>query len=328
MTTLAACSCAGQRGGFGPVIVLLTMEGAFLLGQWLWGKFALKGWFCMKNVMKIVAVVALVLAVGVVLAVKQRGADSTSSTTPTTPPSPQSGLTDVDAAGVAQLPRLVSLGAGKCIPCKMMDPIREELRKEYAGRLQVVYHDVWQDREIGERYGIRLIPTLIYFDAEGNELGRTEGYKTKQQIIEAFAAWGVDLNQAATGNALDAASPGAAMPCDLRIQFAAAPAQVAAPSQTPTTTLGDAYPLQGDGPLGRATLTRLSEGRLLQAGNVAIQANDITAMLDQAPAHVQPQLKQNQLFLLEQLPHRSSSSPKPEAPMPVRPNRNRLTTSR
>ena len=93
------------------------------------------------------------------------------------------------------LPRLVSLGAGKCVPCKAMEPIREELQSDYAGRLRVAYHDVWQNPRAGERYGIRLIPTLIYFDAQGRELGRTEGYRTKRQILDAFAQWGVSLRE-------------------------------------------------------------------------------------------------------------------------------------
>lgn len=93
----------------------------------------------------------------------------------------------------APLPRLVSLGAGRCIPCKAMVPIREEIRSEYVGLLTVEYHDVWQDRSVGEQYGVRLIPTLIYFDAAGQELGRTEGFRTKEQILDAFRQWGVEL---------------------------------------------------------------------------------------------------------------------------------------
>jgi thioredoxin 1 len=46
-----------------------------------------------------------------------------------------------DGAKVA-LPRLVDLGVGKCIPCKKMAPILEELKKEYAGRMEVEFIDV------------------------------------------------------------------------------------------------------------------------------------------------------------------------------------------
>ena len=49
-----------------------------------------------------------------------------------------------DASKVA-LPLLVDLGAGKCIPCKKMAPILEELKKEYAGRMEVEFIDVWKN---------------------------------------------------------------------------------------------------------------------------------------------------------------------------------------
>lgn len=81
------------------------------------------------------------------------------------------------------LPRLLDLGAGKCIPCKMMEPILEELKKEYAGRLEVVFVDVWQDAEAGAKYGIQSIPTQIFFDASGKELFRHTGVFSKEDIL-------------------------------------------------------------------------------------------------------------------------------------------------
>src|ERR1039457_6081778 len=45
-----------------------------------------------------------------------------------------------------KLPKLVDLGAGKCIPCKKMAPILEELKKEYAGKMEVEFVDVWQNQ--------------------------------------------------------------------------------------------------------------------------------------------------------------------------------------
>ena len=67
----------------------------------------------------------------------------------------------------AALPRLVDLGADKCIPCKMMAPILDELKKEHAGRLRVDFIDVWKNPSAGKTYGIKLIPTQIFYDASG-----------------------------------------------------------------------------------------------------------------------------------------------------------------
>jgi thioredoxin 1 len=48
------------------------------------------------------------------------------------------------------IPRLVSLRAGACIPCKMMEPIREEIKKEYGGKMQVDFIDVWKNQQAGQ----------------------------------------------------------------------------------------------------------------------------------------------------------------------------------
>ena len=91
------------------------------------------------------------------------------------------------------IPRLVDLGAGKCIPCKAMAPILEQLRADYAGRLEVQFVDVWKDPAAGEQYGIRTIPTQIFYAADGRELARHEGFIDREQILGQFRALGVSL---------------------------------------------------------------------------------------------------------------------------------------
>ena len=93
------------------------------------------------------------------------------------------------------LPRLVDLGADKCIPCKLMAPVLAELAKEYAGQLDVVFIDVWKNEGEGARYGIRVIPTQIFYDAKGKELFRHEGFFSKQAILTKWKELGVELKQ-------------------------------------------------------------------------------------------------------------------------------------
>ena len=81
------------------------------------------------------------------------------------------------------LPTLVDLGAGKCIPCKRMAPILDELKVGYAGQFEVTFYDVWKDPEPGKTFGIRLIPTQVFLDAEGKELFRHEGFYGKDDIL-------------------------------------------------------------------------------------------------------------------------------------------------
>lgn len=92
---------------------------------------------------------------------------------------------------VPNMVTMVDLGAKECIPCKMMAPIMEELEKEYQGRAAVIFIDVWKNPEAGPKFGIRAIPTQIFYDAQGKEITRHEGFLDKQSIVSMFTQLGV-----------------------------------------------------------------------------------------------------------------------------------------
>lgn len=99
----------------------------------------------------------------------------------------------VETPAQKPLPRLLDLGAGKCIPCKMMVPVLDELKETCAGKLDVVFIDVWENPQAGEQYGIRMIPTQIFYNAGGKELFRHEGFFAKEDILSKWKELGVDL---------------------------------------------------------------------------------------------------------------------------------------
>ena len=90
------------------------------------------------------------------------------------------------AADPAPLPRMVDIGADKCIPCKKMAPILVELRADYAGLVTVDFIDVWKDSDAGKPYKIRLIPTQVFFDRDGKEVFRHEGFFARADIEKVF----------------------------------------------------------------------------------------------------------------------------------------------
>ncbi len=92
---------------------------------------------------------------------------------------------------VKALPRLVDLGADRCIPCKMMAPILKALREEYRGVVTVDFIDVWKNPAAGKPYGIQLIPTQIFYDASGREVYRHEGFLSREEILKQFKEMGV-----------------------------------------------------------------------------------------------------------------------------------------
>ena len=103
-----------------------------------------------------------------------------------------SGSPALPAAANA-LPRLVDLGAGKCIPCKLMAPILEDLKKSYAGQLDVVFIDVWKNPDEARKYGIKLIPTQVFIGTSGKELFRHEGFFAREDILKKWQELGTEL---------------------------------------------------------------------------------------------------------------------------------------
>lgn len=87
----------------------------------------------------------------------------------------------------------VELGSVSCIPCKKMQPIMKSIESRYAGQVKVVFHDVLNDRAIGQQYGIKLIPTQVFLDASGKELMRHEGFFAEEEIDKFLKSNGLTL---------------------------------------------------------------------------------------------------------------------------------------
>ena len=109
------------------------------------------------------------------------------------PPANSAAQASVEASASQgkALPRLVDLGAGKCIPCKAMKPVLEDLQANYAEAFKTEFIDVWQNPDAGKQYGINLIPTQIFYGADGKELFRHEGFFAKEDILAKWKELGV-----------------------------------------------------------------------------------------------------------------------------------------
>ncbi len=154
----------------------------------------------MNKTAKIVIIAVLVAAVGIVVILKQKKPSPlvVENSTRNIQDTAQAKKTEAQSAAVEQskaLPRLLDLGADKCIPCKMMAPILEELKSEYEGTLKVEFIDVWKNPDEAPKYGIKLIPTQIFFDASGKERFRHEGFMSKEDILTKWNELGVELTK-------------------------------------------------------------------------------------------------------------------------------------
>lgn len=100
--------------------------------------------------------------------------------------------TEVPNVPVAGMVTMLDLGATSCVPCKMMAPILEKLEKDYRGKAAIVFIDVWKNREPAKRFGIRAIPTQIFFDAHGREVYRHVGFMNEEAIVAQLKKMGVE----------------------------------------------------------------------------------------------------------------------------------------
>ncbi|MDQ1353318.1 MAG: thioredoxin 1 [Acidobacteriota bacterium] len=87
----------------------------------------------------------------------------------------------------------IELGSVRCIPCKKMMPIIEEIKKEYAGQVKVVFYDVWtpEGAPFAGQYKIKLIPTQVFLDKDGNEYFRHVGFFPKEELVAVLKQKGV-----------------------------------------------------------------------------------------------------------------------------------------
>ncbi len=74
---------------------------------------------------------------------------------------------DLDKLKSYGLPIIIDFGADSCIPCKEMAPVLKELNAELKGKAIIRFVDVWKYQELAQGYPIQLIPTQIFFDADG-----------------------------------------------------------------------------------------------------------------------------------------------------------------
>jgi thioredoxin len=82
----------------------------------------------------------------------------------------------------SQIPVLVDFSAVWCGPCKMLDPIVEQLAKEWEGKVKVVKLDIDTSPDVAYQYQVMGVPTLMLF-INGESRERLIGYQPKDRIL-------------------------------------------------------------------------------------------------------------------------------------------------
>lgn len=83
------------------------------------------------------------------------------------------------------LPLVVDFWATWCGPCRMVGPVISELAEQFDGKITVGKCDVEENEELAVEFGIRNIPTILFFK-NGQVVDKMVGAQPKAKIEEKF----------------------------------------------------------------------------------------------------------------------------------------------
>jgi thioredoxin 1 len=95
----------------------------------------------------------------------------------------QPGEDAVQAALARGKPVVAEFGSVSCAGCREMKAILADLQRAHGDKLTVVDVDVLKERQYLARYRIQLMPTQVFFDAQGREIGRHMGTISGDEIV-------------------------------------------------------------------------------------------------------------------------------------------------
>lgn len=78
---------------------------------------------------------------------------------------------------------LVDFHAPWCGPCKLLDPVLDELANEYSGKVTIGSLDVDNNPQTAGKYGVMSIPTVLFFK-NGSVVKQMVGYQGKEAVVK------------------------------------------------------------------------------------------------------------------------------------------------
>ena len=96
-------------------------------------------------------------------------------------------------ARAAGLPTLKMLSTKTCPACKQMEKVLQQIATGHPGKLATEHVYLEEHPEVAQRYGVRYVPTLIFLDADGEEVAQEVGYRTLEEVLAIFRKAGVSI---------------------------------------------------------------------------------------------------------------------------------------
>jgi len=103
------------------------------------------------------------------------------------PATTMSGDGPLKRAWASGRPVLAAFGTDSCTPCRELKPILDKIKIDYAGRLEVVEINIRNAPALVKEYRVMVVPTLIFFNRDGKESFRHEGYANEATLKEHLA---------------------------------------------------------------------------------------------------------------------------------------------
>ncbi len=97
------------------------------------------------------------------------------------PPSP--GVKLVQNATASGLPTIAEFGAATCASCREMKIVLDGVAQSTQGRAHVLVIDISKDWDAAQMFRIQLMPTQVFFDAGGREIGRHMGKLSEAEVV-------------------------------------------------------------------------------------------------------------------------------------------------
>ncbi len=87
----------------------------------------------------------------------------------------------------------IELGSVRCIPCRMMQPVMQQVEQKYGGQVKVIFYDIWTPggSPYAKKYGVKAIPTQVFLDRNGKEYFRHIGYFPFEELEQVLKKGGV-----------------------------------------------------------------------------------------------------------------------------------------
>lgn len=98
----------------------------------------------------------------------------------------------VDQARRSGKPSVVQFGMPTSVPSEMMTGVLEGLQQKHAQSLNVVMINIGDEQILGARYGVRSVPTQMFFDKAGKEVFRNQGVLDEEELTKEVAKIGVN----------------------------------------------------------------------------------------------------------------------------------------